>query len=56
VKTTMTHITCKKELSVAVAYPDMGERVKADRRNARKLQQLFRAGQLTKVHPQTPPH
>jgi transposase len=31
-----------------------GERVKTDRRDARKLAELFRAGLLTEVHPPTP--
>jgi transposase len=31
-----------------------GERIKTDRRDARKLAQLFRAGLLTEVHPPTP--
>lgn len=30
-----------------------GERIKTDRRNARKLAELFRAGLLTEVHPPT---
>ena len=30
-----------------------GERVKTDRRDARKLAELFRAGLLTEVHPPT---
>lgn len=31
-----------------------GERIKTDRRDARKLAELFRAGLLTEVHPPTP--
>ncbi len=31
-----------------------GERVKTDRRDARKLAQLLKAGMLTEVHPPTP--
>ena len=31
-----------------------GDRIKTDRRDARKLAQLFRAGLLTEVHPPTP--
>lgn len=31
-----------------------GDRIKTDRRDARKLAELFRAGLLTEVHPPTP--
>ncbi len=49
----------KGELICEVIAPSLvpvkpGDRVKTDRRDARKLAELFRAGMLTTVHPPTP--
>jgi transposase len=51
-------ITDAGEASCIVVAPSLiprkpGERIKTDRRDARKLGQLFRAGLLTEVHPPT---
>lgn len=52
------HITDAGESSCMVVAPSLiprkpGERIKTDRRDARKLGELFRAGMLTEVHPPT---
>lgn len=46
-------VTCQV-IAPALIPRKVGERIKTDRRDARKLAELFRAGLLTEVHPPTP--
>jgi len=48
-----TGVTCKV-VAPSLVPRKPGERIKTDRRDARKLAELLRAGLLTEVHPPTP--
>ena len=50
---TTTHVTCQV-IAPALIPRKPGERIKTNRRDARKLAELFRAGLLTEVRPPTP--
>lgn len=50
---TTTRVSCQV-IAPALIPRKPGERVKTDRRDARKLVELLRAGLLTEVHPPTP--